>query len=149
MKLWIKYLITLAIGLLFAGTLCITNGLVTETDPVKAYKVLADAFTVPGVLLVCVGLLQFCVSHGAFYGIDLSLAGKGQLDVGFRRGIGVFGTKHGIVSGIAAGFAVKRVRDGIKNRGLARSGFAGDQVKTAGAQARKVQNLFARVRSKS
>lgn len=73
MKLWIKYLITLAIGLLFAGTLCLTNGLVTETDPMMVYKVLADAFTVPGVLLVCVGLLQFCVSHGAFYGIQYAI----------------------------------------------------------------------------
>ena len=70
MKLWLKYLITIAIGLVFAGSLCLTNGLVTETDPVKVYKVLADAFTVPGVLLVCVGCLQFCVSHGAFYGIQ-------------------------------------------------------------------------------
>jgi hypothetical protein len=70
MKTWLKYLITALVGLIFAGTYCITNGLVTETDPVKVFKILSDAFTVPGMLLVCIGCFQFCVSHGAFYGIQ-------------------------------------------------------------------------------
>lgn len=73
MKLWMKYLITLLVGLVFAGTLCLTNGLVSETDPVKVYKILSDAFTVPGMMLVCIGCFQFCVSHGAFYGIQYAV----------------------------------------------------------------------------
>lgn len=73
MKTWLKYLITLLVGLVVAGTLCLTNGLVTETDPVKIYKILSDAFTVPGMMLVCIGCFQFCVSHGAFYGLQYAV----------------------------------------------------------------------------
>ncbi len=73
MKLWVKYLITLLVGLLFAGSFCLTNGLVGETDPVKVNRILADAFTIPGVMLVCIGCFQFCVSHGAFYGIQYAI----------------------------------------------------------------------------
>ena len=69
----LKYVIcALFTGLMVWGFLALREDL--QTLPlVERYRILCDAFTVPGVLLLCVGGLSWASSHGALDGLGYVL----------------------------------------------------------------------------
>ena len=58
-------------------------------DKMTTYRYLADAFTVPGVVYVCIGLLIIFAQHGAFDGIGYALrrAARFLLPFIFRKDV--------------------------------------------------------------
>ena len=65
MKKYIKHFITGGIGLLIALLVANSKDLFTQTEPVKIFHILTDAFTVPGVLFAGVGLVIVTVNGGS------------------------------------------------------------------------------------
>lgn len=67
-KTLLQYSITTAIGIIIAVVIMAAKGLFTgaETELVGIYRVLADAFFVPGVIIGGVGLIVFA-SHGGVF----------------------------------------------------------------------------------
>lgn len=66
MKTLKKYLITLAIGLLTTFLIVWYRGIFSETEAVKIFHTLCDAFFIAGTLLTCGGLLVFSSNEGTF-----------------------------------------------------------------------------------
>lgn len=69
----IKYSLTLAIGAALSTIIWSLNSGRIETT-VDRYRVLADAFTVPGILLLAVGTLAFISSKGSFDGLSYAIS---------------------------------------------------------------------------
>ena len=73
MRNLLKYVITVAVGLVMS-VLVLCNGEIFHTDnPYFIYRDLADAFTIPGVVLTGVGLLVFCTNEGVFDGLNYAV----------------------------------------------------------------------------
>ncbi len=66
MKTFLKYFITLLVGLLFALSIMFTKDLFSQTNPAKIFHILCDAFFVVGVVITGMGLLIFTSNEGAF-----------------------------------------------------------------------------------
>ncbi len=62
----LRYGITGAIGAGMVALTLKTHGFQNLTAPVDRYRVLTDAFTIPGVLLLCIGLLLWISTTGVF-----------------------------------------------------------------------------------
>ena len=56
----------IALSLLAALAVALYRGVFTAGDPLDVYGGLSDAFFVPGILLVCFGLLAFAARGGVF-----------------------------------------------------------------------------------
>ncbi len=69
MKKLIKYLITLLIGAGMVLLIAVSKGIFSQTLPVDIYRILIDAFFVPGVVITGFGLLVFASNEGTFDGI--------------------------------------------------------------------------------
>lgn len=69
-----KYSITIAVGLAMAVGVSFLRSLYWQSNVKSVMMALTDTFSVPGLLLILVGLLIVCANHGAFY--LLSFAGK-------------------------------------------------------------------------
>lgn len=69
---WIKYLITAASGLVFVLVICIAKGVFRMTEAKEIIRIICDAVTLVGVILVCVGLLTVLNKAGAFDGLGYS-----------------------------------------------------------------------------
>lgn len=73
MRKYIKYGVTLLIGLIAAFIICCTKGIFSKKTLADVYHILTDAFFVPGVIILCFGLLVFASNEGNFtmmsYGI--------------------------------------------------------------------------------
>lgn len=68
-KKWVKYL-SAAIALLVVSlVICLSRDLFTKTEPSEIVKILSDAFSVPGIVYVCFGLLSICNQQGTFDGL--------------------------------------------------------------------------------
>ncbi len=67
-KRLLKYGITTAVALGVAVLIMYSNGLFETTDTLTRYKLLADAFTIPGVILLCIGALVWVSTDGMFDG---------------------------------------------------------------------------------
>ena len=65
----VKYVATVVVGLVIALLFCILKGLFKTEDKGTFLRILCDAFTVPGILLTCVGLLTLVIKEGALDGI--------------------------------------------------------------------------------
>ena len=61
-----KYLITTAVGLVFAALICFSKDIFAQTKPQTVFHILCDAFFVPGVCITCYGLLVFSSNEGTF-----------------------------------------------------------------------------------
>lgn len=70
MKNYVKYLITIGVGLLFTFFVLQMRDLWSQTQTKEIIKALSDGFSVTGILLVCFGALCFCSAQGAFYGFS-------------------------------------------------------------------------------
>lgn len=66
MKNWLKYVITASIGLGFALLIMLGKGVFNQEDTKQVYKILSDAFFVPGVCITGFGLLIFASNGGTF-----------------------------------------------------------------------------------
>lgn len=66
MKTIWKYLITIAFGLVIALLVLLSKGTFSQTEAVDVYKDLCDALFIPGVTIVCFGLLVFASNGGVF-----------------------------------------------------------------------------------
>ena len=69
---WVKYVAAAVVGLTIALVICILKGIFKTTDPAKIFRILSDAFAVPGILLTCFGLLSYVTKEGTFDGIAYS-----------------------------------------------------------------------------
>ena len=69
-----KYLITLLVDLVFAGSIAWSRGVLDQTELVKVFHILCDSFFVVGVVTTSAGLLIFSSNEGTFdmlsYGIQ-------------------------------------------------------------------------------
>ena len=81
------------------------------------------------------------------HGIGLPGVGKHQLNLCRHALFRVFRPEHVCFPGVAAGLAVQRIGDGVKNRGLARPRVSRDQVKPAAAQLVQIQHCPAGIRA--
>ena len=66
-------LIPLGVGLVMGVIVFAAQGGFSAGDAEAFWQALCDAFTVPGLLLACVGLLSFASGQGAFDGLDFSV----------------------------------------------------------------------------
>ncbi len=64
-----RYLIALAAGFGIAAYLLWQKNIFDQTELATIFHILCDAFFVPGVLLVCSGLLIFSTNEGTFDGM--------------------------------------------------------------------------------
>ena len=69
----LKYGITGAVCLGIAVFYCSVREF-GRMELVERYRTLCDAFTIPGVLAICIGLLLWLSNEGAFYGIGYVLS---------------------------------------------------------------------------
>lgn len=69
----IKYAIAAVIGLVIAATYIFSNKVLKQDDPSKVMQILADGFSIGGVLLAMAGLLTFCTKQGVFDGLGYSV----------------------------------------------------------------------------
>ncbi|MBR5446692.1 MAG: DUF3899 domain-containing protein [Clostridia bacterium] len=78
MKRWqstlLKYGVTTAIAAFFAWLLLDLRGYAMAVTAVDRYRILADAFTIPGMLLLMVGLLVVVSNEGMFEGLSYVLS---------------------------------------------------------------------------
>ncbi len=69
MKRIMRYLITLLVGAALICLILVSNDLSSQTEPVRIYHILCDAFFSVGVVMTGVGLLIFTCNEGVFDGI--------------------------------------------------------------------------------
>lgn len=84
-KLLLKYGITTGVAGLFSLGFMWARGLWTVQTPVERYKILADAFSVPGMLLVLFGALLWVSSEGIFDGIGYALNRVGSMFIPMHK----------------------------------------------------------------
>lgn len=84
-KLITKYVIMLAIGIGMVLIVFSTHNLYGTTDLAKRYKIIADAFTVPGVLFLCLGLLIALSNQGSLSAIGYMLKRLGKMLIPFSK----------------------------------------------------------------
>ena len=70
----IKYLVSLVVGALFVVMVLFIENYFSTTETIERYKILSDAFTFAGVLLILFAALVFISSKGGFDGIGYSLS---------------------------------------------------------------------------
>ena len=68
-----RYLITLSAGLVMAVYILWQKDFLGQTETAMIFHILCDAFFVPGVLLVCFGLLIFSTNEGTFDGMTYAV----------------------------------------------------------------------------
>ena len=66
MKTWKKYAITLLVGALLTLGIAYAKDVFHQTEPVKVFHILCDAFFVSGTLITSAGLLVFSTNEGTF-----------------------------------------------------------------------------------
>lgn len=66
MKALKKYLITLLVGFFAVGVIIWDKNIFAQTEPIKIYHILCDAFFAAGTVLTCAGLLIFSSNEGTF-----------------------------------------------------------------------------------
>ena len=82
----LKYGITGAVCLALAAVYCLTRDFMA-LGLVAKFRILCDAFTVPGILCLCVGALLWVSNDGFFYGLSycLEIAWRALLPGGRRK----------------------------------------------------------------
>lgn len=66
MKKYLRYLITFLVGLVFAFVICLFKNIFSQTSTNEIFKILVDAFFVPGVIILGFGLLVVATNGGTF-----------------------------------------------------------------------------------
>lgn len=79
MKPWKKYLITSGIALFMTFGMLFAHNVATVESKAQVFRILADSFTIPGVLLLALGALVWVSSTGAMDGISYALGRAGRM----------------------------------------------------------------------
>ena len=74
----IKYGITSAIAAAVSALIMYSHGLFDTSDIASRLKIIADAFTIPGVILLCIGALVWVSTDGFFDGITYAFGRLGS-----------------------------------------------------------------------
>ena len=82
----IKYLITVGVGAVAAAIVMISSGYRFDMSPSEQFAIFADAFTVPGVILVCTSLLMWVAYEGIFDMIGYAFGRAATTLVPFMKG---------------------------------------------------------------
>ena len=79
----LKYGITVGVCLTFVAIFCFSRDILQQTLTVK-YRILCDAFTVPGAICLCLGVLIWASTDGFFDGLTycLSIAWRSMIPGG-------------------------------------------------------------------
>lgn len=85
-KILLRYLITTVIGGLLALLVLYLHGYFEATATVERYRILADAFTIPGTILVMVAALIWISSEGMFDGLTYAFGRIGSRLIPFYKG---------------------------------------------------------------
>lgn len=82
----LKHGITVAVCLALGAAYCLTRDF-ESLALVAKYRLLCDAFTIPGVLCLCIGALIWVSNDGFFYGLGycLQIAWKALIPGGRRK----------------------------------------------------------------
>ena len=82
----LKYGITGVVCIAIAALYCGLRDF-SQLDLVNKYRTLCDAFTIPGLVSICVGILLWASNDGAFYGLGycLDVAWKALLPGGRKK----------------------------------------------------------------
>ena len=70
MRTYVKYLITIGVGLLFTFFVLQMRDLWSQTETKQIIRFLSDGFSITGIFFVSFGALCFCSAQGAFYGVS-------------------------------------------------------------------------------
>lgn len=73
LSILLKYGITVLIGFAMVMAVLDFHGFAEAASQVERYRILSDAFTIPGVILLMCGLLVFIANEGAFEGISYAV----------------------------------------------------------------------------
>lgn len=65
-----EYVITIAVALGFSVLLMLSRGIFQEKEIDMIITIISDAFFIPGVLLLCVGLIVYASNEGLFLSIS-------------------------------------------------------------------------------
>ena len=87
-KIFLRYSITTAVAGLVVLLVLSLHGYGEATLPVEKYKILADAFTIPGMLMILFAALLWVSSEGAFDGLGYAFRQFGSMIIPF------FGRKY-------------------------------------------------------
>lgn len=85
LKIIIKYVIMLVIGTAMVLITFSTHDLYSTTELAKRYKIIADAFTVPGALFLLLGLLIALSNQGSLHAIGYMLKRLGLMLIPFSK----------------------------------------------------------------
>lgn len=80
-SIW-KFLISLLVGFLCVAGIALTKDIFSQTEPVKVYHILCDAFFAVGVVMFNFGLLIFTTNEGVF---DMAVYGLQSFFDLFRK----------------------------------------------------------------
>ena len=87
-----KYGITTLIGAMMAFTTMKSYNLAEAATDMEKYRILSDAFTIPGVILIMVGLLVMVSNGGFFNGMAYAFSYAARLLVpGVSKDVGRYG----------------------------------------------------------
>lgn len=64
-----EYVITAAIGLAVAVLIALSRGIFSAEEIDAIITIVSDAFFIPGVLLLCIGLILYASNEGLFLGV--------------------------------------------------------------------------------
>lgn len=73
-KSWVKYLTGAVTGLVIALVVCLTKDLFKQTDTGMIFRILCDAFFIPGIILAGIGVMTYLSSQGLYDGLTYSFA---------------------------------------------------------------------------
>ena len=81
----IKYGAAVAFGLLIGGIYLVSGDFFSQSLR-EMYRLLSDAFMLPGFLMVCAGLMIWLSNEGAWHGVAFVLSRAVKLLIPFGRG---------------------------------------------------------------
>lgn len=84
-KTWVKYLSTAIALLIVSLIICLSKDLFSKTEPTEVFRILCDAFSVPGIVYVCFGLLSICNQQGTFDGLGYTLKSWMRVTKNYRN----------------------------------------------------------------
>lgn len=73
-----SYIITSVIGLVIVIAVCLLDRIYAAEDMKQVYRILSDAFFIPGVLLIGIGMMVVAANEGLFNGIAYGLKTVGR-----------------------------------------------------------------------
>ena len=82
---WIKYVVTAGSGLVAAIVLCLVKGIFKMTETKEIVRVVCDAFTLVGLIMMGCGLLTVLNKAGAFDGLGYTFKSMKRVWTNYRH----------------------------------------------------------------